>query len=65
LQTAALATSPFMSLILFDMKPAFRPGQTLAWPGLKVHAELWLYRIGGYLLINVMDDPAWLALMFC
>jgi len=47
------------------MKPAFRPGQTLAWPGLKVHAELWLYRIGGYLLINVMDDPAWLALMFC
>ncbi len=27
--------------------------------------QLWLYRIGGYLLINVMDDPAWLALMFC
>ena len=50
MQTAALATSPFMSLILFDVK---------------VHAELWLYRIGGYLLINVMDDPAWLALMFC
>ena len=27
--------------------------------------ELWLYRIGAYLLINVIDDPAWLALMFC
>jgi hypothetical protein len=28
-------------------------------------AEFWFYRIGGYLLINVLDDPAWLALMFC
>ncbi len=32
---------------------------------LKGRAELWLYRIGAYLLINVIDDPAWLALMFC
>jgi hypothetical protein len=30
-----------------------------------VRVQLWLYRIGSYLLINVMDDPAWLALMFC
>ncbi len=28
-------------------------------------AELWFYRIGGYLVLNVLDDPAWLALMFC
>ena len=34
-------------------------------PDLKVRAEFWLYRVGGYLLINVMDEPAWLALMFC
>jgi len=27
--------------------------------------QFWLYRIGAYLLINVIDDPAWLALMFC
>ena len=27
--------------------------------------QFWLYRIGAYLLINVMDDPAWLALMLC
>ena len=33
--------------------------------GPKDQAELWLYRIGAYLLINVIDDPAWLALMFC
>jgi hypothetical protein len=32
---------------------------------LKDQAEFWIYRIGGYLLINVIDDPAWLALMFC
>ncbi|MES2879452.1 MAG: hypothetical protein V4713_13640 [Pseudomonadota bacterium] len=33
--------------------------------GIGDHAEFWLYRIGAYLLINVIDDPAWLALMFC
>jgi hypothetical protein len=27
--------------------------------------QFWLYRIGAYLLINVMDDPAWLAMLFC
>ena len=25
----------------------------------------WLNRIASHLLINVMDDPAWLALIFC
>jgi len=33
--------------------------------GLKDRAEYWVYRVGAYLLINVIDDPAWLALMFC
>lgn len=28
-------------------------------------AQYWLYRIGSYLLTNVVDDPAWLALVFC
>jgi hypothetical protein len=32
---------------------------------LKGRAEYWVYRVGAYLLINVIDDPAWLALMFC
>lgn len=27
--------------------------------------ELWAYRVGGYVVLNVLDDPAWLALMFC
>ena len=28
-------------------------------------AQFWAYRVGGYILLNVMDDPAWLALIFC
>lgn len=27
--------------------------------------ELWFYRVGVFILLNVLDDPAWLALMFC
>jgi hypothetical protein len=27
--------------------------------------QLWFYRVGGFVLLNVLDDPAWLALMFC
>lgn len=52
--TAAPATFPFMPSTSFELSP-----------GLKDRAEFWLYRVGGYLLINVLDDPAWLALMFC
>ena len=50
MQTAASATSPSMPLTSSDVRE---------------RAELWVYRIGGFLLINVIDDPAWLALMFC
>lgn len=28
-------------------------------------AEYWAYQLGGFLILNVLDDPAWLALMFC
>lgn len=27
--------------------------------------QAWAYRIGGFLLVSFLDDPAWLALMFC
>ncbi|WP_255555743.1 hypothetical protein [Rhodoferax sp. PAMC 29310] len=27
--------------------------------------EFWLYRVGGFVLLNLVDDPVWLALMFC
>lgn len=30
-----------------------------------VTAKAWLYRASAYLLINFVDDPVWLALIFC
>ena len=27
--------------------------------------EIWFYRVGVFLLVNVIDEPAYLALMFC
>jgi len=35
------------------------------WTELIAATELWAYRVGGYVVLNVLDDPAWLALMFC
>lgn len=52
--TGVPATSAFMPSTSLDLLT-----------GVRNRAELWLYRIGGYLLLNVVDDPAWLALMFC
>lgn len=34
-------------------------------PEILLLGELWFYRVGGFVLLNVLDDPAWLALMFC
>jgi hypothetical protein len=28
-------------------------------------AQYWAYRLGAFVLLNVLDDPAWLALIFC
>jgi len=28
-------------------------------------AHFWAFRISAYLLENVLDDPAWMALIFC
>lgn len=28
-------------------------------------ARLWLYQFGSFAVLNLLDDPAWLALMFC
>ena len=25
----------------------------------------WYYRLGGYALLHLLDEPAWLALLFC
>ena len=49
---------PFMPSTSFELTSA---------PSLELRdrAHYWLYRIAAYLLINVIDDPAWLALIFC
>jgi hypothetical protein len=28
-------------------------------------ARFWAYRLGAFVVLNVLDDPAWLALIFC
>ena len=28
-------------------------------------AQYWAYRLGAFVVLNVLDDPAWLALIFC
>ena len=48
--TGATATLEFTSLIS---------------PEFLLAGEFWFYRVGGFVLLNVLDDPAWLALMFC
>ena len=30
-----------------------------------VTVEFWAYRVAGFVVQHVLDDPAWLALMFC
>ena len=35
------------------------------WPPRMLLLQGWSYRFGIYGAINLLDDPAWLALMFC
>lgn len=32
---------------------------------LQTTLTLWFYRAGHFFVTSVLDDPAWLALMFC
>jgi len=34
-------------------------------PEVAAWCQFWSYRVGAYLVANVLDDPAWLALLFC
>jgi hypothetical protein len=60
LPIAARASLGSMPLISFDTLLA-------SWldadQRLQLHA--WAYRVGAFVVLNVLDDPAWLALMFC
>lgn len=35
------------------------------WLADRPQIEFWVYRASAYVLLNVVEDPAWLALMFC
>jgi len=35
------------------------------WLSERPFIEFWVYRASAYVLLNVVEDPAWLALMFC
>jgi hypothetical protein len=30
-----------------------------------VNAQFWAWRFAAFVMLNVLDDPAWLALIFC
>jgi hypothetical protein len=34
-------------------------------PEFQATLTLWFYRTGNFFVTSVLDDPAWLALMFC
>jgi hypothetical protein len=34
-------------------------------PELQAVLVVWFYRAGDFFVTSVLDDPAWLALMFC
>ena len=38
---------------------------SLTSPELPEKLTLWCYRSGVFLALNLLDDPAWLALLFC
>ena len=35
------------------------------WKDFSINLEFWSIRIGCFLLLSFIDDPAWLAMMFC
>lgn len=35
------------------------------WTDIVALMHVQAYRLGGFIVLNVLDDPAWLALMFC
>jgi hypothetical protein len=37
----------------------------MSWNEISADLEYWSIRIGSFLLLSFLDDPAWLAMMFC
>lgn len=61
-----------MSLVLTPARPAIRPSFLPVLPPRGAPWAEWRealafigYSLGHYLVLNVVEDPAWLALAFC
>lgn len=48
-----------------DIQIPSAPSRPRTWSEKSLVAQFWTYRLAAYLLLNVVDDPAWLALVFC
>ena len=48
-----------------DIQTPSAPSRPRTWSEKSLVAQFWTYRLAAYLLLNVVDDPAWLALVFC
>jgi len=44
---------------------ALRQFQHAPWPERRELLHAWVYRFGIYAALNFIDEPAWLALIFC
>jgi len=44
---------------------ALRQFKYAPWPERRELFNAWLYRFGMYAALNFIDEPAWLALIFC
>jgi hypothetical protein len=44
---------------------ALRQFQYAPWPERRELLHAWVYRFGIYAALNFIDEPAWLALVFC
>ena len=61
-----LGLMPFNMLFVAIGQHFLRPGSTmLTLADTVALAHFWIYRLGSYMLFNVVDDPALLALVFC
>jgi hypothetical protein len=48
-----------------DLHAQVPPREPRSWTEKALTAQFWTYRLGAYLMLNVVEDPAWLALIFC
>ncbi len=44
---------------------ALRQFQCAPWPERRELLHAWVYRFGIYAALHFIDEPAWLALVFC